>query len=68
MLGKITYASISKYRIGLFLNLAKVVCKVLKILFQCPPDEEINDFFANHVVDFYTRAKLVEVKDKRIIF
>ena len=26
---------------------------------QCPPDEDLNDFLANHVVDFYTRAKLV---------
>jgi hypothetical protein len=31
----------------------------MKKIVKCPPDEEINDFFANHVVDFYTRAKLV---------
>ena len=38
--------------------------KVLPVKFffliQCPPDEDINDFLANHVVDFYTRAKLVK--------
>jgi len=31
----------------------------MKQIVKCPPDEDINDFFANHVVDFYTRAKLV---------
>ena len=32
---------------------------------QCPPDEDLNDFLANHVVDFYTRAKLVSQWTKR---
>jgi len=31
----------------------------MKQVVKCPPDEDINDFLANHVVDFYTRAKLV---------
>jgi len=31
----------------------------MKKIVKCPPDEDINDFLANHVVDFYTRAKLV---------
>ena len=34
---------------------------------QCPPDEDLNDFLANHVVDFYTRAKLVSQWTKRFI-
>jgi len=31
----------------------------IKAMVKCPDDEELNDFYANHVVDFYTRAKLV---------
>jgi len=31
----------------------------MKKIVKCPPDEDLNDFLANHVVDFYTRAKLV---------
>jgi len=33
--------------------------KNIKQSVKCPPDEDPNDFLANHVVDFYNRAKLV---------